>query len=117
MVGVRHLLLLTTALVAFAPVCAVAGPKDGTVVGGSATISNPGTGNVTVNQFSDKAIINWRLFDVGAGERVQFIQPGSSSIILNRVTGGLGPSQIFGTIDANGRVFIINRDGILFGAN
>ena len=41
----------------------------------------------------------------------------SSSVTLNRVTGGLGPSVIYGTITANGRVFIINRDGMLFGRN
>ena len=44
-------------------------------------------------------------------------QPNSSSITLNRVIGGFGPSMIYGMIDANGRVFIINRDGILFGPN
>jgi filamentous hemagglutinin family protein len=46
---------------------------------------------------------------------VRFNQPGASSVVLNRVTGGLGPSEILGTLTANGRVFVINRDGILFG--
>ena len=46
----------------------------------------------------------------------RFNQPGTSSIALNRVTGGLGPSMIDGTLTANGRVFIINRDGMLIGA-
>ncbi len=95
---------------------AMAGPEGGSVVGGSATIHNPGTANVTVNQFSDRAIINWRLFDIGVGERVTFSQPNSSSVALNRVTGGLGPSQILGSLDANGRVFVVNKDGIIFGA-
>jgi filamentous hemagglutinin family protein len=113
----RHLLLLTTALTAFGLAAASAGPNGPTVVGGSATVTNPGSNNVTVNQQTDKAIINWHLFDVGANEKVQFVQPNSGSITLNRVTGGLGPSMILGTVDANGRVFIINRDGILFGAN
>src|SRR5262245_3997002 len=109
----RTLLLLSVAL----PVAAAqAGPQGGTVAGGSATISGQGTGNVTVNQFSQNAIINWNTFNVGAGERTQFVQPNSTSIILNRVTGGLGPSQILGTIDANGRVLLVNRDGIIFGA-
>ena len=113
----RHILLLTLALTPLALGSAAAGPRDPVVVSGSANVVNPGSANVTVNQFSDRAIINWRLFDVGANERVQFVQPNSGSIILNRVTGGLGPSMIFGTIDANGHVFIINRDGILFGPN
>ena len=46
---------------------------------------------------------------------MRFNQPSSSSVVLNRVTGGQGPSEIMGTLTANGRVFLINRDGILFG--
>src|SRR5882757_1114107 len=112
----RNLLLLTTALMPLWFVPAIAGPNGGTVVGGSATIQGQGTANVTVNQFSQNAIVNWNTFNIGKGERTQFVQPNSSSIILNRVTGGQGPSQILGTIDANGRVFLVNRDGIIFGA-
>src|SRR5882757_7683160 len=112
----RNLLLLTTALMPLWFVPAIAGPNGGTVVGGSATIQGQGTANVTVNQFSQNAIVNWNTFNIGVGERTQFVQPNSASIILNRVTGGLGPSQILGTIDANGRVFLVNRDGIIFGA-
>jgi len=43
---------------------------------------------------------------------VQFNQSSKTSVALNRVTGGLGPSEIFGTLTANGRIFLINRDGI-----
>ena len=50
-------------------------------------------------------------------DRRRFNQPNSSAITLNRVTGGMGPSTIDGTLTANGRVFIINRDGMLFGRN
>jgi len=117
MIRLRHLLLITTALTAFGVVPASAGPDGPAVVGGSATVVNPGSTNVIVNQNTDKAIINWRLFDVGVNDHVRFNQPNSGSVILNRVTGGLGPSQILGSIDANGRVFVINRDGILFGPN
>jgi filamentous hemagglutinin family protein len=117
MTSFRHLLLVTAALTAFGLAPAMGGPKGPAVVGGSATVANPGNANVTVTQQSDKAIINWHLFDVGVNEKVQFVQPNSGSIALNRVIGGLGPSQILGTVDANGRVFIINRDGILFGPN
>src|SRR6185295_2544055 len=107
-------LLAATALVPVAP--ALAGPNGGVVVGGSAQINNQGTANVTVNQFSDKAIINWNLFNIGVGEKTTFNQPNASSIMLNRVVGGLGPSEILGTLTANGKVFIVNRDGIIFGA-
>jgi filamentous hemagglutinin family protein len=61
------------------------------------------------------AIINWNTFDIGVNESVRFNQPNSGSIALNRVIGGLGPSEILGHLTANGRIFLINRDGILFG--
>src|SRR2546423_10756988 len=111
----RKLLLISTALMPLALASAFAGPDGGKVVSGSATINNPGTANVTVNQQSDKAIINWRMFDIGPGEKTTFVQPNANAIALNRVTGGLGPTQILGALDANGQVFVVNRDGIIFG--
>ena len=114
----RKLLLTTTALLALARLAltpVAAGPAGGTVVGGSATIQGAGTSNVTITQTSPSAIINWTTFNIGVGQTTTFNQPSSSSVVLNRVTGGLGPSEILGTLTANGRVFIINRDGILFG--
>jgi filamentous hemagglutinin family protein len=115
------LLLTTTALSAFLGLVvlgappATSGPEGGTVVGGAATISGQGGAAVVVNQSSSHAIINWHTFNIGTGQSVTFNQPGSSSVALNRVTGGLGPSEILGTLTANGRVFVINRDGVLFG--
>src|SRR6476659_7556327 len=112
----RNLMLISSALMPLAFASAIAGPDGGRVISGSATINNPGSANVSVNQLSDKAIINWRLFDIGPGEKTTFVQPNANSIVLNRVTGGLGPSQILGTLEANGKVFVVNRDGIIFGA-
>src|SRR5215831_16111107 len=109
----RQLLLASTLVLA--PAVALANPQGAQVVGGQATVQGQGTSTVTVTQGSDHAIINWNTFNIGAGEKTQFIQPSASSVALNRVTGGLGPSQIFGTITANGRVFLINPNGILFG--
>src|SRR5918996_3818283 len=110
-----HTVLLTTAaLGALGFASAVAGPDGANVVGGSATVHGQGSASVTINQSSERAIINWRQFDIGAGETTRFNQPNSSSVALNRVTGGLGPSQLMGTLSANGRVFVGNRDGILF---
>src|SRR6202165_5333127 len=119
----RNLMLTTTALLALGSALGLmlglgpvaAGPNGATVVGGSATISGQGSSSVTVNQSSGSAIINWTTFNIGVGQSVQFNQPNSSSIALNRVTGGLGPSEILGTMTANGKVFVINRDGVLFG--
>src|SRR6266540_4638062 len=109
------LVLTTAALIALSAAPAAGGPEGGTVVGGAATIQGQGGPAVIVNQTTNSAIINWNTFNIGVRESVRFNQPGSSSVVLNRVTGGLGPSEILGTLTANGRVFLINRDGILFG--
>jgi filamentous hemagglutinin family protein len=104
-------------LIGLSPMSALANPQGGQVAGGQATISGQGTAHVTVNQGSHRAIINWNTFNIGAGEKTQFVQPGADAIALNRVTGNQGPSTILGTIEANGRVFLVNRDGILFGSS
>jgi len=113
----RNVLLTSTALLALGAGPAVAGPDGPVVVGGAATVTvtGAGTGSTVINQSSNRAIINWNTFNIGAGETTTFVQPGSSSVALNRVTGGLGPSQIYGTLNANGHVFVINRDGVLVG--
>jgi filamentous hemagglutinin family protein len=110
-----NLVLTVAALLALGVARAAAGPDGANVVGGAATIQGQGGPSVTINQSTPSAIINWRTFNIGTGENVRFNQPSSSSVALNRVTGGLGPSEILGTLTANGRVFIINRDGVLFG--
>src|SRR5258708_38656203 len=88
----RNLLLTTAALRALGAAPAAGGPAGGTVVSGSATIQGQGGPAVIVNQSSSSAIINWNTFNIGANESVRFNQPSSSSVALNRVTGGLGPS-------------------------
>ena len=117
----RNLLMTSTALLALGATLGAgpggAQPSGPNVVGGAATVTGANTNSVIVNQTTDKAIINWNTFNISTGGSATFNQPNSSSITLNRVTGGLGPSVIDGTITANGRVFIINRDGMLFGRN
>ncbi len=100
---------------ALAPGLALAAPTGGAVVGGQASIGMPGAGNTVVNQTSQNAIINWQQFSVGGNEFVLFNQPSASAAVLNRVVGGL-PSEILGNISANGRVFIVNPQGVMFGA-
>ena len=67
-------------------------------------------------QASDKAIINYNSFNINTNEIVKFIQPSSNSIVLNRVILS-NPSLILGSLLANGRVFLINPAGIVFGKN
>lgn len=93
----------------------LAAPKDGQVVAGQGSIGTAGN-TTTITQSSDKLIINWQSFDIGNGESVYFHQPGSSAIALNRILGNSATS-IDGTLLANGRIFLINPNGILFGAS
>lgn len=91
---------------------ALAGPEGGQIVGGAGSIDQSGA-LTQVIQSSQSLAINWDSFNVGAAEVVQFIQPGAQAVALNRIVGG-SASEIFGRIDANGTVFLINTAGVLF---
>ena len=67
----------------------------------------------TITQTSNKAIVDWLKFSIASDETVNFVQPDSASIILNRVVGD-EKSIIEGALNANGRVFILNANGVLF---
>src|SRR5579885_927387 len=99
---------------AFAPVLALANPTGGQVVGGQASIASPSANGLVITQKSQSAIISWQQFNIGAGQYVQFLQPSSSSVVLNRVVGG-SPSSIFGNLTANGQVCLVNTNGVFFG--
>ncbi|MEZ0300364.1 MAG: beta strand repeat-containing protein, partial [Candidatus Methylacidiphilales bacterium] len=97
------------------PLAALANPNGGTVVGGSASVTSSGPGQVTVTQSSNRAVVNWNAFSVEKGETTTFVQPSSRSAILNRVTGNGGVSRIDGNVNANGQVYLINRNGVVVG--
>ena len=87
-------------------------PTDGTVVGGTATIT---TGqNTTTITAGNNSVLRWGSFDVGSAEVVQFIQPGADARVLNWI-GGRTPSQIDGSLLANGQVYLVNPAGVYFG--
>ncbi|EBO9885206.1 filamentous hemagglutinin N-terminal domain-containing protein, partial [Salmonella enterica] len=88
-------------------------PTGGQVVGGQGSISTSGN-QMTIHQQTQNMATNWQSFNIGKNNTVQFVQPDSSSVALNRVTGASG-SQIMGTLKANGQVFILNPNGVLFG--
>jgi filamentous hemagglutinin family protein len=111
----RTISLLAAVLIAVPP-AAFANPLGGQVAGGQATIQGQGTKTVTVTQGTQNAIINWNTFNIGTGELTQFIQPSATSIALNRVIGGLGPSEINGHLTGNGRIFLVNPNGVLIGS-
>ena len=87
-------------------------PSGGQVVAGSASISQSGA-NMTVTQATSRGIINWQSFDIGSSASVEFKQPDASSVTLNRVTQGAG-SVIAGKLSANGKVYVVNPNGVLF---
>ncbi|MCA8022375.1 two-partner secretion domain-containing protein [Burkholderia metallica] len=91
-------------------------PTGSEIMSGQADIAKSADNKtMSINQHTDKLITNWQDFSVGSGERVSFKQPTSQSIALNRVVGANG-SQIHGQLDANGRVFLVNPNGVMFGA-
>lgn len=100
-------------LLALASVAQAEPPSGGVVTSGTATIVQSGDSTV-ITQATPNVAINWQDFSIGSGESVQFVQPGTSSIALNRVLGA-NPSVILGSLTSNGRVFLLNPNGILFG--
>jgi filamentous hemagglutinin family protein len=100
------------ASVLFSVNMAFALPTGQQVVNGQAAFNTQG-GNLTITN-SPNAIINWQGFSINANEVVRFIQQSSASTVLNRVI-GQDPSRILGLLQSNGRVFLINPNGILFG--
>lgn len=93
-----------------------ANPEGGSVQSGDASIQNLNPEKILINQSTDKAIINWKNFNIEEGEQVQYIVPHSGSATLNRVTGN-DPSHIFGQLKSNGILYLINTNGIVFGAH
>lgn len=108
--------ILTSAMLAVAlGNNAHAAPGGGNVVAGQASIASAGA-TTNIIQSSSRALIEWNKFDVHSGETVNFIQPGTSAIALNRVVNSLSASQINGAVNANGNVIIVNSQGVMFGA-
>jgi len=89
-------------------------PTGGSIVGGAANGSIATSGNaMTVTQNPQRMIANWDTFSIGSAASVNFVQP-TGGVALNRVT-GTAPSEIFGKLSANGSVFLLNPNGVLFG--
>ncbi|MEV4781539.1 YDG domain-containing protein [Burkholderia sp. LMU1-1-1.1] len=92
---------------------AQAAPVNPTVVAGQASFNFQGKTYSITN--TPNAIINWQGFSLGADEVARFIQQSADSKVLNRIT-GQDPSVILGSLQSNGKVFLINPNGVLFGA-
>ena len=89
-------------------------PTGGQVAAGAASITQSAS-RMDITQSTQKAILNWQSFNIGADAQVNFAQPNASAVALNRVLSS-DPSAIYGKLNANGQVFLLNPSGVLFGA-
>jgi filamentous hemagglutinin family protein len=90
-------------------------PQGPQLSAGQASVSTAGA-VMNIQQSTAKAALNWQSFNIGSQATVNITQPGASSVLLNRVTGA-DPSQILGSLQANGQVFLVNPQGVMFGRN
>jgi filamentous hemagglutinin family protein len=93
---------------------AQAGPLGGQVSQGTGTIAQAKT-TTTVTQASQNLSLSWQSFNTTSQETVNFIQPSATAIAVNRIA-DTNPTQFFGRLNANGQVYLVNPNGILFGA-
>ncbi|WP_253907343.1 YDG domain-containing protein [Herbaspirillum rubrisubalbicans] len=106
--------LAAAAALSAASALAMAGPSGGTVTAGSGSISQSGN-TTTITQGSQNLSVNWQSFNTTSAEKVNFVQPSASAIAVNRIQ-DVNATQFMGQLNANGQVYLINPNGILFGA-
>lgn len=98
---------------AFCSGTVLANPSGAQVANGQVAFAQPNAVSLQVTN-SPGAVINWQSFSIAPGEITRFIQQSAASTVLNRVV-GQNLSQIYGTLQSNGRVFLVNPNGILVG--
>ncbi|WP_288393225.1 YDG domain-containing protein [uncultured Herbaspirillum sp.] len=106
--------LAAAAALSAASALAMAGPSGGAVTAGSGSISQSGN-TTTITQGSQNLSVNWQSFNTTSAEKVNFVQPSASAIAVNRIQ-DVNATQFMGQLNANGQVYLINPNGILFGA-
>ncbi|UCD15375.1 MAG: filamentous hemagglutinin N-terminal domain-containing protein, partial [Candidatus Omnitrophota bacterium] len=89
-------------------------PQGENVVYGGASFDRSQPDVLDIDVSTDKMIAEYESFSIASNESVNFHQPSSTSVVLNRVVGA-DPSSIFGTLTANGRIFLVNPNGVVFG--
>lgn len=89
-------------------------PTGEQLLAGQATVSTFNANVMQIDQTSQKAVINWQGFSVQQHEAVNIQQPNANAALLNRVV-GQDASQIQGQINANGLVYLVNPNGVVFG--
>ena len=109
--GSRRTLL--AAALSLTAVVVEAAPLGGQVVAGAGTVTQSGS-TTTIRQSSQNLSLDWQSFNVAPRETVDFVQPSATSIAVNRIFDTNG-SQILGHLNANGQVYLINPNGVVFG--
>src|SRR5882672_9153559 len=113
--SLRHRLVYLAAFLSFGrQVDLLANPEGLTVVRGSASAQASGS-LLTINT-GQSSFLDWRSFNILPGESTRFVQPSADSIVINRIRES-GPSQIWGSLTANGTVILANSHGFYFGPN
>lgn len=104
------------AMAAELPIPCLAGSCGGNIpwVSAGAATGNVNGNTLNINQTTSSVSLNWQSFNIGADGRVNFAQPDASSIALNRIFQN-DPSRILGQLNANGQVYLLNQNGIVFG--
>jgi len=80
---------------------------------GIVNLTYPNSTNLTINQKTQTAILNWQSFNIDSGYSVVFNQPSSTASALNKIWDS-NPSTIAGSLSANGQVYLVNQNGIIF---
>jgi hypothetical protein len=106
--------LFITLFIALVSIPCFAGPEGGAITSGVAQIQTPDSQTTVVIQETPTVSINWQSLNLSADELLRFEQPGSQSTALNHIL-DQRPSEILGQISSNGRVFLMNPNGIIFG--
>jgi filamentous hemagglutinin family protein len=109
----RRLTSVVAALLSLSTALAQAAPTGGQIAAGTGSIAQSAS-TTTVQQGSPKLSVNWASFNVAAQETVNYVQPSAAAIAVNRIFDTNG-SQILGQLNANGQVYLINPNGIVFG--
>ena len=78
-----------------------------------ASVARPDAQTTNIQQHSQNLILNWDSYNVQANEAVNYRQPNANAQALNRILDH-NPSQIFGQINANGKVLLVNPNGVFF---
>lgn len=89
-------------------------PQRGRVLSGDVSGALDGSTKLTLTQTGQRAVIDWKSFNIDQGKTVQFVQPNASAAVLNLVAANAGMSEIYGTMSANGMVLLMNPNGVLF---